>query len=135
MIVSSEMSAPTTEIEKRSNGECSKHCYLDDCLRPSSERAAGGRRTWQSDPPASPRQLNVVSPAAWPRGTHCVQSSFLKIVVNFARMAVEVLGDNIAYLAEAGGGRNADVFTQVVKAFEYPQTHACIKSLQLAGPL
>jgi hypothetical protein len=42
-----------------------------------------------------------------------------------------MLGD----LAEAGGGRNADLFAQVVEAFEYPKADACFKSLQLARPL
>ena len=42
-------------------------------------------------------------------------------------MAIEVLGDNTADLAKARGERNADVFTEVVKAFEYPETHPCIK--------
>lgn len=77
-------------------------------------------------------QLNIASPTAWPRRTHRVQRSFLKIVVNLTRMAIEVLGDNLANLAEAGGGGNADVFTEVVKALEYPETHAGIKRLQLA---
>jgi hypothetical protein len=85
--------------------------------------------------PASPRQLNVVSPPAWRRRTHSVQSSFLEIIVNLGCVAIEVLRNNIADLAEAGGGPNADVFALAVKAFEYPQTHACIKSLQLARPL
>ena len=77
-------------------------------------------------------QLNIASPTAWPRRTHRVQRSFLKIVVNLTRMAIEVLGDNLANLAEAGGGGNADVFTEVVKAFEYPETHPCIKVFRLA---
>ena len=47
-------------------------------------------------------------------------------------MAIEVLGDNTADLAKARGGRNADVFTEVVKAFEYPETHPRIKVFRLA---
>src|SRR4051812_33814195 len=62
---------------------------------------------------ASPRKLNVVPPAAWPRRTHGGQSDFLEVVVNPAHVAVVVLGNNIADLAEAGGGRNADIFAQV----------------------
>jgi hypothetical protein len=50
-------------------------------------------------------------------------------------MTIKVLGNNIADLAETGGGRNADVLAQVMKALEYPQTHACIKRLRLARPL
>jgi hypothetical protein len=44
--------------------------------------------------PRCSQQLNVVSSAAWPCRAHGVQSGFLKILVNLARMAVEVLGDN-----------------------------------------
>ena len=47
-------------------------------------------------------------------------------------MAIEVLGNDIADLAEAGGGRNADVLPERVEAFEYPQTHSCTESLQTA---
>jgi hypothetical protein len=50
-------------------------------------------------------------------------------------MTIEILGDDITDLAEAGGRRDADVFAQVVKSFEDPQTHPCIESLRLAGPL
>jgi hypothetical protein len=45
------------------------------------------------------------------------------------------LGDDLADLAEADGGRDADVFAEVVEAFEYTQAHACIESLQLARSL
>jgi ABC-type antimicrobial peptide transport system permease subunit len=61
-----------------------------------------------------------------------VQSIFLEIVRNLTRMAIEVLGHNTADLAKARGWRNADVFTEVVKAFEYPETHPCIKVFRLA---
>ena len=50
-------------------------------------------------------------------------------------MTIEILGDYIADLAEAGGRRDADVFAQVMEAFQYSETHACIESLQLARPL
>jgi hypothetical protein len=89
-------------------------------------------RSWEMD---RLRRLDVASPAAWPRRAHSGQSGLLKVVVNLARVAVEVLGNHIADLAEAGGGRNADIFAQVVKAFEYPETHACIKRLRLAASL
>jgi hypothetical protein len=47
-------------------------------------------------------------------------------------MAIQVSGNDIADLTKASGGRNAYVFAEVVEAFQYPQTHACIESLQLA---
>jgi hypothetical protein len=108
--------------------------YLDDVsLTKQQAFVEGGVPTGRPSQPASPPYLDVVSPAAWPRRAHGSQSSFLEIVVNLAGLAIEVLRDDIRDLAKAGGGRNADVSTQVVKTFEYPQTHACI--LQLASPL
>jgi hypothetical protein len=123
------MPAPTNETKKRSTQSAAK-ILSQTCFLTIKKRGPRSRRA-----SAKAGNLNVVSPGAWPRGTHSVQSHFLEIVVNFTRMAVEVLGDNIANLAEAGSGRNTDVFTQVVKTFEYPQTHAGIKRLQLAHPL
>jgi hypothetical protein len=50
-------------------------------------------------------------------------------------MAIEVLGNNITDLAEAGSWRNADVFAQVVEALEYSKTNARIKRLQFSCSL
>jgi hypothetical protein len=80
------------------------------------------------------RRLNVISSSTRPCGAHGIQRSFLKIITSFARMTIEVLGYDIADLAEAGGGRNADVFAEIMEAFEYPQTHSCIEGLQLTRP-
>jgi hypothetical protein len=80
-------------------------------------------------------RLNVVSSAARPCGPHSIECSFLKIVTSFARMTVEVLGNDITDLAKARGRRNADVLAEVMKSFQYSETHACIEGLQLARPL
>lgn len=51
-------------------------------------------------------------------------ASLLKILVSFAGVAIEILGNNITNSAEAGARRNADVVAQVVKALEYPHMPA-----------
>ena len=93
---------------------------------------------FQCRPPQSRRAVeisNVLFSSAGPRGAHGVQRGFLEIVANLFRVALEVPGNHIADLPKAGGGRDADVLAEVVKALEDPEAHAGFEGLRSAGLL
>jgi hypothetical protein len=59
-----------------------------------------------------------------------------KIVASFAHTTIEIRRDDIADLTEAGGRRDADVFTQVMESFEDPPRRINIRqqAARRSGP-